>query len=178
MIETLEQQSNLLTSLFYLAVYMAQILLWPESWGLQCYNKLDAEPARPEPTVEYDDQGKLESGWTDLFQLVSLLSFAPWNKITQGMLHNFYIRKWVFEFKSNEDAEKAVEVATDEQVNPRLGLLGLTGVIMEASSPEATSGSASGTNRALYGRLSQDFLEDDNDASDFSKLMKNHMQVI
>ncbi len=49
---------------------------------------------------------------------------------------------------------------------------------MEASSPEPASGSASGTNRALYGRLSQDFLEDDNDASDFSKLMKNHMQVI
>ena len=49
---------------------------------------------------------------------------------------------------------------------------------MEASSPEPASGSASGTNRALYGRISQDFLEDDNDASDFTKLMKNHMQVI
>ncbi len=59
-----------------------------------------------------------------------------------------FYRKWVFEFKSPEEAEGALAAATEPQNNPKLGLLGLTGVCMDSSSPEPTSGSASGTNRA------------------------------
>lgn len=42
---------------------------------------------------------------------------------------------------------------------------------MESSSPEPSSGGASGTNRAFFGRLQQDFLEDNDDANDFNSLM-------
>ena len=80
--------------------------------------------------------------------------------------------------KSAEDAEKALKAATESQQNPRLGLLGLTGVCMESSSPEPTSGSHSGTGRAFYGRLQQDFLDEENDPYDFNSLMQNHLRVI
>ena len=59
-----------------------------------------------------------------------------------------------------------------------MNLLGLPGVLMEASSPEPTSGSASGTNKALYGKLQQDFLDEGDDPSDFNNLMQNHLRVI
>ena len=62
-------------------------------------------------------------------------------------------RVWSFELRSEEDARRAVKAATDSLQNPRLGLLGIAGVCMESSSPEPTSGSASGTNRALFGRM-------------------------
>lgn len=73
---------------------------------------------------------------------------------------------------------KALAAATESQNNPKLGLLGITGVCMESSSPEPGSGSASGTNRALFGRLQQDFLEENDDPSDFHNLMQNHLRVI
>ena len=57
-------------------------------------------------------------------------------------------------------------------------MLGLTGVCMESSSPEPTSGSHSGTGRAFYGRLQQDFLDEENDPYDFNSLMQNHLRVI
>lgn len=63
-------------------------------------------------------------------------------------------------------------------MNPKLGLLGLSGVVMEPGSPEPHSGSASGTNRAFYNRLQQDFLEDNDDPSEFNNLMQNHLRVI
>ena len=49
---------------------------------------------------------------------------------------------------------------------------------MEPGSPEPASGSASGTNRALFNRIQQDFLEDNDDQSEFNSLMQNHLRVI
>lgn len=86
--------------------------------------------------------------------------------------------KWVFELRSEEEAEKARKATSESQEKPRLGLLGLGGICMESSSPEPSSGGASGTNRAFFGRLQQDFLEDYDDAKDFNSLMQNHMRAI
>ena len=61
--------------------------------------------------------------------------------------------KWIFEFVTAEEAEKALVAASESKENPRLGLLGLAGICMESSSPEPSSGGASGTNRAFIGRL-------------------------
>ena len=61
--------------------------------------------------------------------------------------------KWVFELRNEEEAERARCAASESQENPRLGLLGIAGICMESSSPEPSSGGASGTNRALYGRF-------------------------
>ena len=80
--------------------------------------------------------------------------------------------------KNEQEALQAINAATDQQSNPQLGLLGLAGICQESSSPEPTSGSASGTNRAFHSRLHQDFLEDDNDTSDFNSLMQNHLRAI
>ena len=60
---------------------------------------------------------------------------------------------WIFELKSLEEAQRALSAVTESQENPRLGLLGLAGICMESNSPEPTSGSASGTNRAIHKRL-------------------------
>ena len=49
---------------------------------------------------------------------------------------------------------------------------------MESNSPEPSSGGASGTNRAFYGRLQSDFLDDNDDPNDFNSLMQNHLRVI
>lgn len=87
-------------------------------------------------------------------------------------------RKWIFECQSSEDAEKALSAVDESQLKPSLGLLGLMGVCMESSSPEPTSGSASGTNRHFNFRLQQDFLEENDDPSDFNSLMQNHLRVI
>ena len=73
--------------------------------------------------------------------------------------------------RNQEEAEMARRAVQEAQQNPRLGLLGIAGICMESSSPEPSSGGASGTNRAFYGRLQQDFLEDENDANDFNSLM-------
>lgn len=79
--------------------------------------------------------------------------------------------KWVFTLRSEEEAERAKRATKESQERPKLGLLGLGGICMESSSPEPSSGGASGTNRAFFGRLQQDFLEDNDDANDFNSLM-------
>ena len=81
--------------------------------------------------------------------------------------------KWIFELRSAEEAERALLAASNSQENkPGLGLLGLAGICMESSSPEPSSGGASGTNRfSVHGKFNSDFLEDNDDPNDFNSLM-------
>ena len=63
-----------------------------------------------------------------------------------------HIRSWVFKFKSPEEAQQALK-AIESWKSPNLGLGMANFITMESNSPEPTSGSASGTNRAFFGRL-------------------------
>jgi len=84
----------------------------------------------------------------EINQIVSMVRAAN-IRIEEPSLNEQLI--WVFDFDSPEEAARALLAATEQEINPKLDLLGL-GVCMESSSPEPTSGSASasGTNRASF----------------------------